>query len=299
MKSLFYLFLLSPLALTAQEIQGHLTWDGLNRTFLVYLPKDEPQGVKLPVIFALHGRFGTPEGTVKLADFRPIADREKVILVYPAGISHSWNDGRLKTPAHKKNIDDVGFLNQLMTYMIRNYPVDSTRIYVTGMSNGGFMTSRLGCALSNRVAAIAVVAASIGEDSACQPERPVSVLYMQGTKDPLVPCYGGEMELGAGGMIDSHRQVLDRWIAIDGCANRPVVRHWPDSAGDGTTITREEYVNTASGARVVGYTIEGGGHAWPGGWAYLPKLFIGVTSKNLNACEAIWAFFESVPNRRQ
>jgi polyhydroxybutyrate depolymerase len=181
--------------------------------------------------------------------------------------------------------------------MIGHYPVDSGRIYVTGMSNGGFMASRLGCTLSNRIAAIAVVAASVDQEPSCQPTRPLSVLYMQGTKDPLVPFEGGEMQKGAGGMIDSHRQVLDRWIALDGCSTRPVISHLPDSARDGTTITREEYHNVASGIKVVGYTIEGGGHAWPGGWAYLPKLFIGVTSKNLNACEAIWAFFKSAPVR--
>ena len=295
------LLLFFPLSVSAQEIQGHLTWGGQDRTFLIYVPGGEgsalAEGVKLPVIFALHGRFGTPETMVKLADFRPIADREKVILVYPAGIGRSWNDGRLKTPAHEQNIDDVGFLNQLMTYMIRHYPVDSTRLFVTGMSNGGFMTSRLGCALSNRVAAIAVVAASIGAGSDCKPERPVPALYMQGTKDPLVPFDGGEMKKGAGGVIDSHRQVLDRWVDIDGCGKDPIVTHLRDSVRDRTTVTREVYVNKASGVSVVGYTVEGGGHAWPGGWAYLPKAFIGVTSRNLDACEAIWAFFKSAPGR--
>ena len=161
------------------------------------------------------------------------------------------------------------------------------------------MASRLGCALSGRLTAIAVVAASMDQDPPCRPETPLSVLYIQGTKDPLVPFNGGEMQKGAGGMVDSHRQVLDRWIAIDGCPGGPVITHLRDSVGDGTTITREEYTNPANGIKVVGYTVEGGGHAWPGGWAYLPKLFIGVTSRNLNACEAIWAFFKQAPRPRR
>ena len=282
------------LAQKAPKQDSHITVDGIERSFFVYLPSgtDPVKGGKMPLLCVLHGRLGTPSGTLKLADFRPMADRDNVILVYPAGIDKSWNDGRPSTPAYKKNIDDVAFIDQLITYMIRNYTADSTSVYVTVMSYGGFMTSRLGCALSRRIAAIAVVAASVDQGTDCHPARPVPVMYIQGTKDPLVPFDGGELKKGAAGVIDSHQQALDRWIAIDQCDPVPRTTHMEDSASDGTSLTRVEYTNATTGVKVVGYTVVNGGHTWPGGWPYLPKMIIGITSRNLNACEAIWDFFK-------
>lgn len=273
----------------------HLQVQGRDRTFLVYVPAgitpaDAPKAIRggAPLALLLHGRLGTADGMVRLADFRPMADREGVILVYPQGINRSWNDGRESTPAHKQGIDDVAFIDQVITYMIKHYPVDSTRVYVTGMSNGGFMTSRLGCALTRRIAAIAVVAASMSDETPCKPALPLPVMYIQGTKDPLVPYGGGDLK---GEPIDSHQQALDRWIAKNGCTPNPAASYRADSVGDGTTVTRRIYTNPETGISVVDITIVNGGHTWPGGWPYLPKSLIGITSRNLDANEAIWEFF--------
>jgi polyhydroxybutyrate depolymerase len=275
--------------------EGHITSAGLDRSFLIYVPAASIGGSSaasaagpMPVLFVLHGRLGTPSGTLRLADFRPLADREGVILVYPAGIDKSWNDGRVGTPANKKGIDDVGFLSDLISYVISHYAADSNRIYFTGMSNGGFMTTRVACSLSNRIAAAAVVAASANSSASCTPALPVPMMYIQGTKDPLVPFDGGALRNG--GQVDAHEQVLQRWARLDACNLQPTVTHLPDSVGDGTTISKEVFTNSTTGVKVVGYTIEGGGHTWPQGWPYLPKWIIGITSKNMNACEAIWAF---------
>ncbi len=282
----------SILPVYAQQ-EGHITSSGLDRSFLIYVPAHVH--IDAPVLFVLHGRFGTPSGTLRLADFRPLADREGLILVYPAGIDKSWNDGRVGTPANKKGIDDVGFLNDLITYVIAGYPVDSTRIYFTGMSNGGFMTTKVACGLSTRIAAAAVVAASANSEETCTPARSVPIMYLQGTKDPLVPFAGGALKNG--GQVEAHAQVLQRWVKIDGCNPQPVITQHPDSVGDGTSITKEVYTNPGTGVQVVGYTIEGGGHAWPGGWPYLPKFIIGITSRNMNACEAIWEFCKAYRRR--
>jgi polyhydroxybutyrate depolymerase len=264
----------------------HLGAGGRTRDFLVYVPGKLGTGLH-PLILLLHGRLGTGSGMVRLADFRAIADREGLILVYPDGVDRSWNDGRVSSPAYKKGIDDVDFLNRTIAYMLQHYPVDSTRIYATGMSNGGFMSSRLGDELTHRLAAIAVVAASVDEDEK-PTTTPLPVLYIQGTKDPLVPFNGGDIR---GGTILSHQKTLERWVAIDGCDPTPVVVTRPDSVGDGTTVTQQTYTNPRTGIQVVGITIAGGGHTWPSGWPYLPKSIIGITSRNLNANEAIWAFF--------
>ena len=285
-----FILLLFSTNIYAQEKTEHLFVDGLSREFVVYLPPGIDKTAKPPVIISLHGRLGTAEGQLKFADFRPIADREKLIIVCPQGIDRSWNDGR-GTPAHNKNIDDVEFIDSLIKYITRTYNADDTRVYVTGMSNGGFMSSRLAVDLNNYIAAIAVVAASMDKSTMPETGSVMPVMYIQGTKDPLVPFAGGTMKKGGGGYIYGHEEILKKWAAIDSCNDKPIVTRLPAQVNDGTSVIREEYFNS-NGLRVIGYTIVDGGHTWPGGSQYMPKFIVGSVSKNLNACEAIWEFFK-------
>lgn len=110
----------------------------------------------MPLIFAIHGGSGTPETMINIVNFKPITNRDKVVLVYSAGIQNNWNDGRPSSP-NQLVINNVSFFNQMCDYMITNYSVDETKIYAIGTSNGGFMSSRLGCDLSNRITPIAIV----------------------------------------------------------------------------------------------------------------------------------------------
>jgi polyhydroxybutyrate depolymerase len=292
MKSLsVLLFTLLTLSVHAQQKNESIIVDGLKREFITYLPGDINKTDKLPVIISLHGRLGTAAGQMKFADFKPIADREKIIIVCPQGIDHSWNDGR-GTPANTKGINDVKFIDQLITYITSTYNADAGRIYVTGMSNGGFMTSRLACELNNRIAAIAVVAASMDEDMGYQPSKSIPAMYIQGTKDPLVPFTGGQMKKGAGGTIYGHEEVLKKWSAIDNCDSKPIITNLPVKVNDGTSVIKEEYINPTNNLKVIGLIIVNGGHTWPGGSQYLPKFIIGPVTKNLDACEEIWKFFK-------
>lgn len=274
----------------------NLTIDGNERSFIVYLPVGYNKVGKMSMIFAIHGGNGTPEGMINIANFKSIADIEKVVLVYPAGIQKNWNDGRPTTP-NQLGINDVSFFNQLCDYMINNYSVDGTKIFATGISNGGFMSSRLGCELSNRIAAIAVDAATIEATtiaSNCNPSRPVPAMYIHGTTDPLVPFVGGQMGASgtAGGRILSHFQAIDKWVTINGCNSTPTITDLPDIASDGTTIKKRVYSNGTNGSEVVSYVVLNGGHTWPQGYQYLNEIIIGKTSQDMNACEVIWTFFK-------
>jgi polyhydroxybutyrate depolymerase len=292
MKSLCVLmFTLLTLSVQAQQKNESIIVDGLKREFITYIPAGIHNPDKSPVIISLHGRLGTANGQMRFADFKPIADREKVIIVCPQGIDRSWNDGR-GTPANAKGVNDVKFIDQLITYITNTYNADAGRIYVTGMSNGGFMTSRLACELNNRIAAIAVVAASMDEDMGYQPSKPIPAMYIQGTKDPLVPFAGGEMKKGAGGTIYGHEEVLKKWAAIDNCDSKPLITNLPAKVNEGTSVIKEEYINSTNNLKVTGFTIVDGGHTWPGGLQYLPKFIIGPVTRNLDACEEIWKFFK-------
>ena len=136
-----------------QQVSGNLTIDGIKRSFLTYIPSTARQE-KMPLVISLHGGFASPKGMFHLADFRPLAEREKFIVVCPAS-KHIWHDG-----ADIHGIDDVKFIDHLITYMIGTYHADLERVYVTGISNGGFMTTRLACQLPKRIAAIAVVSSN-------------------------------------------------------------------------------------------------------------------------------------------
>ena len=274
----------------------NITFDGVARNFIVYLPSGYNNSGKMPLIFAIHGGSGTPEGMINIANFKTIADRDKVVLVYPEGVQKNWNDGRPTAP-NQLGINDVGFFNQMCDYMINNYSVDAKKIYATGISNGGFMSTRLGCELSNRIAAIAVNAATIEATTIapnCKPNRPVPALYIHGTTDPLVPFLGGQITAGgtAGGTILSHFQAIDKWVTINGCNPTPTVTDLPDIANDGTTIKQRVYSGGANGSEVVSYVVLNGGHTWPQGYQYLNEAIIGKTSQDMNACEVIWTFLK-------
>jgi polyhydroxybutyrate depolymerase len=282
--------LLVSIQVSAQQKNENIIVDGLKRDFVTYIPARVKGVEKLPVIVSLHGRLGTAPGQMRFANFRPIADKEHFIIVCPQGIDRSWNDGR-STPANTKGINDVKFIDELISYILKTYNGDSTRVYVTGMSNGGFMSSRLACELHNRIAAIAVVGASMDKDETYQPVKPIPVMYVQGTEDPLVPFAGGMMKKGAGGSIYGHEEILKVWASIDGCNSNPTVTAMPVMVNDGTSVIEEVYSNPSNNIKVIGYTIVNGGHTWPGGSQYMPKFVIGPVTKNLNACELIWNFF--------
>lgn len=280
------------------ETTRQITVDNIARTFIVYVPKSYSSAKKSPVIFLLHGGGGTAKSMLNISnggDFKSISERENVLLVAPNGIDKSWNDGR-QTKSNKQGINDVKFIKQLVDFMEANYSVDASRLYATGISNGGFMTSRLGCEIGNKFAAIAAVAATMGTDtpySVCHPGFVLPVMYIHGTADPIVLFNGGQKTMGAASAFVSYQQVIDKWVAINKCNPHPVITQLPNIAiMDGTTITKEEYSADKNDAEVISYVVNNGGHTWPGGKQYLPKMMVGRVSRDMNACEVIWEFFK-------
>jgi polyhydroxybutyrate depolymerase len=271
-----------------------ITVDGHNRTYELHVPAAYKRDKAVPLVVALHGRGGTGHVIVGLTHFDSVADAHGFLVVYPDGLSASWADGRGATPSDTGGIDDVKFISELIRKLARDYKIDSLRVFVTGYSNGGFMSQRVACELSSQVAAVGVVAATMGEITAshCHPDIAISVMLIQGTKDPLVPFQGGPMgPNGSRGMILSLQEAGKKWIGLDGCDSKPEITTLQDKAVDGTSIRREAFAGCKGGAEVIVYTVEGGGHTWPGGKAYLPESVIGKTSGNMDASEALWEFF--------
>lgn len=271
------------------DAKVHLTVGGRTRSYLLHLPPG-PR-VPRPLVVLLHGRSGNGAGEARLSSFDAIADSVGALVAYPDGYHRSWADGRGATPADRAGVDDVAFFRALVGDVAARWPVDSSRIYVAGMSNGGFMTERLVCDAADLIAGAGVVAATLGKTLAarCHPVRPVPVLTINGTDDPLVPYAGGTLGGGRGEVLGAEAS-LTAWAAWNRCTGTPRVREGADTAGDGTTVSERRYA-CPGGADVVGITIVHGGHAWPAGPQYLPKAFIGASSRNLDGSRTLWTFF--------
>jgi polyhydroxybutyrate depolymerase len=271
-----------------------VTVDGKSREYIIYLPTGYNTATTLPLVFCLHGGSGTDSSFIKLANFNTIAEREKFIVVYPQGIQNSWSDGR-PTASNTAGVDDVNFFRIMIQNFSAAYKIDAKRIYATGISNGGFMSSRLGAELGDKIAAFASIAASVEKNTVypnINSTNAVSAMYIQGTADPLVPFLGGVMTTGAGGTIASHAEAVTKWVTVNNCS-AAVITNIPDIANDGTTATRRDYNGGTKGSAVVSIIIQNGGHTWPQGFQYISELIIGKTCQDFNGIETVWEFFKA------
>ena len=282
---------------------GTITVGDLERTYLVHVPASYSEQKPAALIFVFHGGGGEAKTSGKFTGFSELSDKEGFIVVYPQGVDKSWNDGRnsTKITAQREHVDDIGFVTALLDHLEHQYSIDPKRIYATGPSNGGFFSNRVGAELSDRFAAIAPViglmACPVAENF--KPRQPVSVLAINGTEDPLVPYNGGDVKLMGMGGRGSGISALDtvkKWADHDGCKKDPVNTELPDTdPNDGTRVKISTWSGGKDNTEVVFYTIEGGGHTWPGGTQYLPQRVIGKVCRDFNATQVIWKFFVEHP----
>jgi polyhydroxybutyrate depolymerase len=250
---------------------------------------------RVPLVLVLHGGGGNAANAERMTGFTEKARKEGFIVVYPEGSGSlktsllTWNAGHCCGYAMKHAVDDVGFIRALIDDLSRRYPVDPKRIHVTGMSNGGMMTHRLGIELSDRLASIAPVVATVFGDEK-KPRRPVSALMINGMLDENVPHKGGTPG-GRGAQAwdgTPARPALAQaefWAAADGCST--------ERLREDTVAWRYWRYRCPSGGAVELYLLKDNGHAWPGGQ---PGSRRGdKPSTSMNATDVIWKFFEAHP----
>ncbi len=249
--------------------------DGRTRTANVHLPTGYASSTPAPVVINFHGRNSTASQQQALSGMNAKANAESFIAVHPQGVGNTWNAGRCCGDAMTGNVDDVGFISALIDTLEKTYCIDTSRIYATGLSNGGFMAHRLACDRADLVAAIAPVA---GGDmtTACAPSRPVPVLHFHGTSDNVVPFEGF-------GGFASIPQTMDAWSRRNSCTPG---RATYLQTGD---VTCEDWASScAQGSQVRLCRVDGGGHQWPGGLT-IPGL--GHNTSAISATDEMWSFF--------
>lgn len=270
-----------------------LVYNDVERDYLLHIPAGHKAATPVPLMVVLHGGLSNASKAMKMTGMTEKADAENFIAVFPNGgvrkkFVHSWNSGFSSKKAERQTVDDVGFIRVLVDTIAKAYAIDKDRIYATGFSNGAIMTYRLACEMSDVFAAIGPVAGAI-DCEPCKPTSPVSVIALHGSDDKAIKFIGGSNLKHGDTQAKqdwSVQHAISTWVKLDACSAVPERKHHEDAL-------IEQYDGGTNGAAVWLCTIQGGKHAWPGG---RKEWIIGQRpSKETNATDLIWSFFESHP----
>jgi polyhydroxybutyrate depolymerase len=274
----------------ANRDNGSFVSSGEKRDYLLYVPNSYDRRMPTPLVISMHGAGLWGAAQRETSQWNSQADKDGFIVVYPSGVGgkgvRTW-----RVEPGSGLMKDVGFISNLIDTLKTSYNIDSTRIYANGLSNGGGMAFALSCTLSNRVAAVGLVAAAQTLPWIwCTDHHPVPMIAFHGTADPEIPYNGGSSWMSSIRFPNVQRWV-ENWARRNRCEGHPA-----DSIV-AVDVTRRAYAGCADDAAVVLYTVRGGGHTWPGG-APLPEWFVGRTTHTVDATSLMWAFFRDHPLRR-
>ncbi len=288
------------LFVTPGTYPGTVPVGDFDRSFVIVTPTGASFDRPAPIVFFFHGAGGSAEQAMETYGWVQKAKREHFFVVFPQGLGVQpeapstflsnpaiWRDERREESGP---VDDTDFFSTLLTKFEEVLPIDKRRVYVTGFSNGGGMAFALGARFSDRIAAIAPVAAQsfVTMD---QLARPLPVYYLVGTADPLIPFNGGTVTLpwGVTRTWPPVQASVDQWVRLDGCQVKPEER----SERGGVRVLR--YRPGHDEAEVIFTVVEGNGHHWPTSVEPLPPVISGPTRDPFPATDRIWDFFRRHP----
>jgi len=266
MKNLFLLFALSFTIQSFSQIQESFEFEGIERTYILHTPPGYDGETPQSLVINMHGLGSNAAQQQFYSEFNKVADTAEIIVAYPNGVNNQWNvysDG---------GVNDVGFISALIDTISASYTIDSKRVYATGMSMGGFMSHRLACQLEDKIAAIASVTGVLAY-AQCSPERAFPVLQIHGTADSTVPYSLVPFTMGF-------------WIGENNCLDTTTIELPDIDPEDNSTVTKSIYSPCDENVEVILYTVNGGGHTWPGA-----PIDIGGTNYDIEASVEIWDFF--------
>ena len=266
---------------------GKMRINGQTRRYVLYKPDSYDANQPTALVMSLHGFADWPMHHMRVTGWNRIADQEGFIVVYPMGTGFPlrWNAHSEIEEDGSPN-KDIIFLQALIAEMQDSYNIDPHRVFVNGLSNGAGMSNLLACSLGSQIGAVGGVAgAYLLPWEACATDDPIPVMLFHGSEDPIVPYEGGTSSRTgmAFPFIPEHAA---RWASHNSCDENAT------EAGVSAHVSRISYTNCEENAEVVMYTVENGGHSWPGGCC-LPKWIVGNTTDEINASREIWEFYQS------
>ena len=281
-------------------INQHLIVNDTIRTYHLFNPYKKANS---PIIFLFHGNGGSADNIAGLSNVKApyipwfdIASKEGLILVIPDGMmgpknSKGWNDCR-NDASRIPNSDDVGFIKNLLDSLHSTLNYDLRKVYMVGTSNGGHFVMRLAQEIPHRMTAFASIVASGPAYSKCTTSTiPVSALFMNATKDPLVPYLGGNTENGSVISTDSS---IAYWINRNGTQNTPIITQFRQMSS--SKVITYRYPQGIHDTEVMLYKVEGGGHIEPSQrehYSFLWTAFAGTQNGDIESADEIWSFFKN------
>ncbi|MFH2096483.1 MAG: T9SS type A sorting domain-containing protein [Bacteroidota bacterium] len=237
---------------------------GVSRQYLEYVPAVYNGSEPVPIVICLHGLGDNMNNfsgigmhyIADTANFIVITPQALVAYIYTYNMGTAWNSGASYMGfVLNQNVDDVGLINKLIDTTMALYNIDTTRIYVTGFSMGGFMCYRLACDMGDRIAAIAPVSGTMGAALSCSPSDPMPVCHFHGTADSTVTYtgnqYGNDPEVA-----------IEYWRNYNQCDASPIFEALPDLAADGRTVEHYTWPNGNLNTEVEFFKVIGGDHEW-------------------------------------
>ena len=250
-----------------------LKHDSLDRYYFIYRPANLNTDISVPVLFALHGYGSSALSHLTYTNYFSLADANNFIVIYPQGtttdtLSSHWNVGGWTSKSTRK---DIEFIDTVIDLIKDKIQIDQTRIYSSGMSNGGYMSYSLACNLGNKIAAIASVTGSMTPDNFdnCSPSNPISVLQIHGLQDLVVPYIGSS---GSKSIPD----VIDFWVNHNACNTEPnrLIKY-----SNLALVNYDTYENCLNNTNVKLILHPEMGHTWPF-----------TSTHNVSASNEIWNF---------
>jgi polyhydroxybutyrate depolymerase len=287
------------------EYGRKISFGGLTRFYLIHVPPSYDKTKPVPVVLVFHGGGGYPDAIRYDSGMDRVSNREGFIVVYPGGAPGSklfedrlliWNDGR-PFKGRQSGVDDVGFVQALLNDLANFFTIDPKRVYAAGISNGAQFCYRLAQQLSNRIAAIAAVGGQRAvNDYFSPPPRPISIMQFSGLKDVYAPYYGGKSVERINKFETNLKPVeaaVQSWATFDGCSSKP-----SEVKRIGQAV-KTQWGPCKNNTEVVLWTLENGGHTWPGGRAMPSEtrgVFgapgVGPINQDISASNEMWQFFK-------
>ncbi|OWK36355.1 alpha/beta hydrolase family esterase [Fimbriiglobus ruber] len=287
-----------PLSSTVQL--GTIRVGALDRSYLLYVPAHVPPSPPLVLVFHGSSQTGADIRVATGYEFDRLADEHGFVVVYPNGFEKNWNDCRKTAsyPARQLNVDDIGFCTALTDRLRETIGTDPARVFAVGYSNGGHFAYRMALEHPDRVSAIAVFAASLPTDDNCDcrlTRKPVPVMIVNGTKDPINPFGGGTVTIagfGNRGTVRSSRASAEYFAGLAGSPTPEESSIPAEGQTDGTWVEKTRW-HVPGKAEVVLVAVHGGGHVIPQP-VYRPQRILGKVSSAINGPAEVWSFFASL-----
>jgi polyhydroxybutyrate depolymerase len=268
---------------------GTIQDGGIQREYIYYHPNTALPNC--PLVFVCHGYTGSAQGIMDYSEFNQLADEFGFAVCYPQGIEDSFGNTFFNVGYDFQNnetVDDVTYLQNLSSYLQSTYSLDPLLVFCTGMSNGGDLCYMLACQASETFRAVAPISGMIMQDimDVCNPSSEVAILEIHGTQDNVTYFDGDPNNIDGWGAYPSIPETMTFFNNLFGLQLLSTENLPNTNTNDGSTVLSEKYGASGSCTEVWLYTVQGGGHDWPGAFGNM----------DIEASREAWLFFDQLCN---